>query len=148
MKVLEVFNSQRVMLELEAKNKKDVITRMAQVLLEQGVISDKNAYVKSVLERDEHSTTGVGNAIAIPHGKSEVVNEPAIIFAKLHHEVEWNALDNKPVKIVVMLAIPNIAKGKVHLALLSEVAVKLMDDQLVNKLKEAKTEKCVVELLS
>ncbi|KRK92618.1 hypothetical protein FC08_GL000658 [Latilactobacillus curvatus JCM 1096 = DSM 20019] len=105
-------------------------------------------YVDSVLEREVHSTTGVGNGIAIPHGKSACVNRPAIVFAKMAKSVEWQSLDDKPVDIVVMLAIPDSEKGATHLSLLSEIAVKLMDEDLVEKLKKVTDTNEVVELLS
>lgn len=137
MKVLEVFNSSRVLLDLEVSSRDAVIKELAELLYAQKVITDVKMYVDSVLEREVHSTTGVGNGIAIPHGKSACVNRPAIVFAKMAKSVEWQSLDDKPVDIVVMLAIPDSEKGATHLSLLSEIAVKLMDEDLVEKLKKS-----------
>lgn len=148
MKVLEVFNSSRVLLDLEVSSRDAVIKELAELLYAQKVITDVKMYVDSVLEREVHSTTGVGNGIAIPHGKSACVNRPAIVFAKMAKSVGWQSLDDKPVDIVVMLAIPDSEKGATHLSLLSEIAVKLMDEDLVEKLKKVTDTNEVVELLS
>ena len=114
MKVLEVFNSSRVLLDLEVSSRDAVIKELAELLYAQKVITDVKMYVDSVLEREVHSTTGV----------------------------------DKPVDIVVMLAIPDSEKGATHLSLLSEIAVKLMDEDLVEKLKKVTDTNEVVELLS
>ncbi len=148
MKVLEVFNPNRVLLNLEASSRDEVIKILADLLYSEKVITNTEDYVESVLEREVHSTTGVGNGIAIPHGKSTTVKEPAIAFAKLSHPVEWASLDDQPVNIVVMLAIPDSEKGTTHLSLLSEIAVKLMEDDLVESLENATNVNEVVKLLS
>ncbi|REC30952.1 PTS mannose transporter subunit IIAB [Enterococcus pseudoavium] len=147
MKVLEVLNSQRVDLTLEATTKESTIQKMAEMFFEDGLLHDKDAFIESVLEREIHSTTGVGNGIAIPHGKSAAVKEPAIAFARLEKTVEWQSLDDKPVSMVVMLAIPDSQQGETHLSILSEIAVKLMDDELVEKLQTATSEEEIVKIL-
>ncbi|MFR3683920.1 MAG: PTS sugar transporter subunit IIA, partial [Enterococcus sp.] len=89
----------------------------------------------------------VGNGIAIPHGKSQAVKEPAIAFARLTKEIEWQALDEKPVSLIVMLAIPESEQGDTHLSILSEIAVKLMDEEVITKLNEATNANEIVEIL-
>lgn len=105
-------------------------------------------FIESVLSREEHSTTGIGNGIAIPHGKSESVITPAIVYAKLSHPVEWLALDDNPVENVILLAIPDSEKGTTHLKLLSEIAIKLMDDELVGKLKNETDKSEIIKLFN
>ncbi|MBO0451500.1 PTS sugar transporter subunit IIA [Candidatus Enterococcus murrayae] len=148
MKVLEVLNTNRVNLALKTATKEETIQEMAKMLSAEGLLKDEAVFVSSVLSREEHSTTGVGNGIAIPHGKSLTVVEPAIAFARLESEVEWQALDEKPVSLVVMLAIPDSQQGETHLSILSEIAIKLMDDDVVEKLKTATKADEIVEILS
>ncbi|WP_313631074.1 fructose PTS transporter subunit IIA [Enterococcus devriesei] len=147
MKVLEVLNTNRVDLALDVKTKEATIEQMAKLFAQENLLTDEKVFISSVLAREKHSTTGVGNGIAIPHGKSDVVKEPAIAFARLNNEIEWQSLDEKPVKIVVMLAIPDSQQGETHLSILSEIAIKLMDDDLVEKLKNATKEEEIVEIL-
>lgn len=147
MKVLEVLHTDRVDLALEAKSKEETIKKMASLFAKGALLTDEQAFVSAVLEREVHSTTGVGNGIAIPHGKSTAVKEPAIAFARLTEEVEWQSLDEKPVSLVVMLAIPDSEQGNTHLSILSEIAIKLMDDEVIIKLNEAKNAAEIVEIL-
>lgn len=147
MNVAEVLDIEQIVMDLEALTKEEVINSLATKLEEKGVLTNKEYFMASVMEREEHSTTGIGNGIAIPHGKSEVVLEAAIAFAKLRNPVEWQSLDDQPVSIVIMLAIPDSEKGDTHLRLLSEIAVKLMDDEFVEALKKKTEPLEVVRLL-
>jgi len=147
MKVLEVLHTDRVDLALEAATKEETIQKVARLFSRGSLLTDEAAFIAAVLEREVHSTTGVGNGIAIPHGKSTAVTEPAIAFARLNHEVEWQSMDEKPVSLVVMLAIPESEQGNTHLAILSEIAVKLMDDDVIRKLNNATKEAEIVEIL-
>lgn len=147
MSVEDVLDIKQVVIDLEASSQAEVIERLANELDKKGVLSNKEAYIQSVLEREEHSTTGVGNGVAIPHGKSEAVTEAAIAFAQLNTPVEWQSLDDQPVVIVIMLAIPNSEKGETHLRLLSEIAMKLMDDEFIVALKEETNPANIIKIL-
>lgn len=148
MKVLEVLHTDRVDLTLEAATKEETIKKMAELFTQGSLLTDEEAFVSAVLDREIHSTTGVGNGIAIPHGKSEAVKEPAIAFARLTKEIEWQALDEKPVSLIVMLAIPESEQGDTHLSILSEIAVKLMDEEVITNLNKATNANEIVEILS
>ncbi|MBO0461984.1 PTS sugar transporter subunit IIA [Enterococcus sp. DIV1298c] len=110
--------------------------------------TNKEAYIQSVLEREQHSTTGIGNNIAIPHGKSEAVIEPSIVFARLKQPIDWQSLDEEPVSVVILLAIPESQKGDTHLRILSEIAMKLMDDEITAQLKTETNKEQIAKLLS
>ncbi|MEG2708332.1 MAG: PTS sugar transporter subunit IIA, partial [Vagococcus sp.] len=79
---------------------------------------------------------------------SDAVKEPAIIYAKLAQPVEWQSLDDKPVEVVIMLAIPEAHQGDTHLKLLSEIAIKLMDDELVQELKQEEVPANIIKLFN
>lgn len=147
MNVATVLDVKQVVIGLEANSKEEVIKQLADSLYQKGVLVNKERYIESVLAREKHATTGIGNGIAIPHGKSDGVSKVAIAYAKLKKPIEWESLDNKPVLIVIMLAIPNAEKSEVHLRLLSELAVKLMDDELVEALKNETNEVKIINLL-
>ena len=148
MNVADVLDVKQILIDLEAVNQMEVIEKLADCLEEKGVLANKDEYIQSVLEREEHSTTGVGNGIAIPHGKSNAVSEAAIAYAKLTQPVEWISLDDQPVSIVIMLAIPEEEQGETHLRLLSEIAIKLMDDDIVENLKTEDNQLKVIEYLN
>lgn len=148
MELKEVFKEDQIIINLEATTIEQTIKKMTEVLIEKKIISDSKEFIESVLSREEHSTTGIGNRIAIPHGKSNTVLTPAIVYAKLSNPVEWQSLDDNPVENVILLAIPNSEKGATHLKLLSGIAMKLMDDELVERLKNETDKSEIIKLFN
>lgn len=135
-----------VELDISLNSKNEVIHYMSNLLANKGKIKSAPLFEQAVLARENHSTTGVGNGIAIPHGRSEVVNQPSIAIVKLKEALDWQSLDEKPVNLVFMLAVPEEG-GQIHLRMLSELAMKLMDEQLIQGLKKASTKQQVIEML-
>lgn len=137
-----------VVMDLEASTKKEAIEKLAQAAAESGRVNCTQDYVQAVIEREEAVTTGVGNGIAIPHGKSRAVNEPVIIFGRLKRKIDWDALDNEPVDMIFMLGIPEENVDNVHLKILSQLSRKLMNEEFVSKLRLASSSECIVKELS
>ncbi|MBO1299205.1 MULTISPECIES: PTS sugar transporter subunit IIA [Enterococcus] len=148
MSIATLLPSNHIFLDMESTNKEDTIHQLGEVLTNNGLVSNKEAYIQSVLEREQHSTTGIGNNIAIPHGKSEAVIEPSIVFARLKQPIDWQSLDEEPVSVVILLAIPESQKGDTHLRILSEIAMKLMDDEITAQLKTETNKEQIAKLLS
>lgn len=148
MNITSVLTEDQMIMNLEKNNQVDVIQSMTDLLVKKNIVTDEKVFFDSVMEREQHSTTGIGNGIAIPHGKSDAVKEPAIIYAKLAQPVEWQSLDEKPVEVVIMLAIPEAHQGDTHLKLLSEIAIKLMDDELVQELKQEEQPANIIKLFN
>ncbi|MBL3530756.1 PTS sugar transporter subunit IIA [Companilactobacillus zhachilii] len=146
MEILDLLNKNQMNFNIEADTKENVIREMAKMFLKDGVITDIDKYVESVMEREETGTTGVGGGIAIPHGKSEVVKTSSIAFAKLSRPVAWDALDGKDVSMVFMLSIPGGSESKEHLRVLSLLAQRLMDDDVIDALKVAKTKDDIINI--
>ena len=122
MNVSEVLKKERIALDLEAKSKEEALTALTELLYKSGVLADRDGFMKDVLGREEVSTTGIGNGIAIPHGKSANVSETSVAVAKLKNEVEWQSVDDKPVKFIVLLAVNENDRTGVHVKLLSQMA--------------------------
>ena len=148
MNITSVLKEDQIIMNLEKNNQVDVIQSMTNLLVKKNIVTDEKVFFDSVMGREQHSTTGIGNGIAIPHGKSDCVKEPAIIYAKLAQSVEWQSLDDKPVEVVIMLAIPEAHQGDTHLKLLSEIAIKLMDDELVQELKQEEVPANIIKLFN
>ncbi|GAB5052995.1 PTS sugar transporter subunit IIA [Pediococcus ethanolidurans] len=136
MALTKIIQPKLVKFNLIASDRDAVIDQLADLYLKNGVITDKERYTEAVNERETEGTTGIGGGIAIPHGKSEVVKSSAVAIAKLAKPVEWQALDDKPVEYVFLLAIPDDGDNE-HLQLLSELAGTLMDDDVREKLELA-----------
>lgn len=143
-----LINENLVVLNLDAKNKEEAILKLAELAQKEGKITSIDDYTKSVLDREKTYTTGVGNGIAIPHGKSKAVKEAMIVFGKAADGIEWNSLDGKPVNMIFLLGVPDENIDNIHLKVLSQLSRKLMNDDFVQMLKNAKTTEEVLEALS
>ena len=102
--------------------------------------ADKDAFLKDIFFRESQGCTGIGNGIAIPHGKSPSVTKVGIAIAKLTNEIEWETLDGKGVKVILLFAVGDKTEdAQEHLKLLAQVAGKLGNDEIVEKLLKAES---------
>ena len=148
MNITDIVNINMIKLDLEAKDKGEVIEKLACILEEEGRLNDKELYVNDVLNREKESTTGVGRLVAIPHGKSDGVKETSIAFARMKGGVEWESLDGQPVKIVFLLAVQKQDACNTHLRILSKIAMSLMEDDFIEGLLSANNEEEILNLIS
>jgi fructose-specific phosphotransferase system IIA component len=142
-----VLDKELIILNLEASTKEEAIDKLAEVLYKNDKLISKEVYIRDVLEREKHCTTGIGSGIAIPHGKSEAVKETSIAVGKLPYAIEWQSLDDKPVKMVFLLSVKKEDAEETHLRTLSRIATVLIEDETVNKLLQAETSEEIITLL-
>lgn len=138
MRITDLLSKDGIELNVTAKDKNDIINKMTNLMLKTGRITDLNAYKELVLKREEEGSTGVGEGIAIPHGKGDCVTEPGLVAMVVPDGVEYDALDGKPVNLLFMIAAPNTSDN-VHLDVLSRLSTMLMDTEFKNKLISAKS---------
>ena len=138
MRVRDLLSQDSIELNGKAQSKSDVIKQMVALMVKQGNIQDREAYEKGVFAREEESTTGIGDGIAIPHCKSDAVKKPGLAAMVLPDGVEYDALDGQPVHIIFLIAAPN-TEDNIHLEVLSRLSVLLMDEQFTADLLNAKS---------
>ena len=138
MKITDLLNKNAIRLNGTFKNKEEVIDKLIELMTTNGNITDKEKYKKVVLKREEEGTTGIGDGIAIPHGKTDAVTKPGLSAIIVPDGVEFNALDGKPAKILFLIAAPD-TKDNVHLDVLSRLSTLLMDTEFRKALLNAKT---------
>ena len=138
MRITDLLSKDGIELNVNAKDKNDIINKMTKLMLKTGRITDLNSYKELVLKREEEGSTGVGEGIAIPHGKGDCVTEPGLVAMVVPNGVEYDALDGKPVNLLFMIAAPNTSDN-VHLDVLSRLSTMLMDTEFKNKLISAKS---------
>lgn len=148
MNIEEVLSENLIVLDMKASNKEEAIRELAEILYKEGKISDKELFVKDVYLREAEGQTGLGNHIAIPHGKSDAVQVTSIVFGRTSNSLLWESPDNKPVHVVILFAVRNVDKTTVHLKLLSQVAMALADDETLEKLLTTQDKKEIIRLLS
>ncbi len=140
-----MFKLDRIMLKCPATTRNDVITTLAAHAQSIGLVNDRTAYQNSVFHRESEFSTGVGYGIAIPHGKSEGVNEAFVLFAKVN-QVEWNAFDGQPVDLVFQIGVPASDAGETHLRLLATLSRKLMNDDFRASIRQAEDQHALLAL--
>ena len=146
MKITDLLSEESIELNVEAKDKNDIIDKMTRLMLKTGRINNLEKYKKLVLKREEEGSTGVGEEIAIPHGKGECVTEPGLVAMVVPNGVAYDALDGKPVKLLFMIAAPNTSDN-VHLDVLSRLSTMLMDSDFKNKLISAKSKEEFLKII-
>lgn len=134
------------------QTKDEVFDHLIDAFVAEGIVTDKESFFQAVQQREKISETGMENGFAIPHGKSTAVLKAAVAIATLNNAIpadDWPSIDpNNQVELIFLLAIPDAEKGNTHLKILSELSVKLMDSELVNKIKKAETKGEIIQLLS
>lgn len=137
MSTKEMFSEERVVFDLKASTKDEVINELIDILYAAGKVTDKAALKKAVLKREEEFSTGIGMGIAIPHGKCSAVKEPTITFGLSKKGIDYNSMDEKPAHLFFLIAVPE-ESSDIHLKALSEISRKLMHSDVREKLFNAK----------
>lgn len=140
MELKEVLDDRIIDLNVDAKNKDEAIRHLAQKLKDADYIGDVDEFVKDIYFRESQGMTGIGNYVAIPHGKSDSVTQVGISIGKLNQEIEWETLDGKGVKLIFLFAVSNDTEyAKNHMRLLAQIAGKLGNDENIEKLLNAQS---------
>lgn len=140
----KLFDVKYIDLNVVTTEKFTTINHLANLMEERLVDVDK--YVEDVKTREAMSTTGIGDGVAIPHAKSAWVKNPTVVVGKSLKGIEWESLDDEPVHMVFLIAVPE-GNGNEHLKILQMLAVSIMDDDFKEELENATDEKSIEKLL-
>lgn len=146
MELNEIIDVNTIKVNMRAETKDEALKVLSDQLLSNGYISELDGFIKDIYSRESEGKTGIGNFIAIPHGKSSYVDKIGIAIGINDREIPWESLDGKGVKGVILFAVGNDNDGaNNHLKLLSLFARKLGNDQVVSNLLDAKSADDVVQ---
>lgn len=137
MRITELLDKNSISLTRTPKTKSEALDQIINLMVKSGKIRDREAYRKQVYAREEESTTGIGEGIAIPHGKCDAVIKPGLAAMVIRDGVDFDSLDGKPVTLMFLIAAPN-TKDNVHLDVLSKLSVLMMDENFADSLRNAK----------
>lgn len=141
----EILGKDAIVLDLKVGSKKQLLQALSERAAELTNLSAREIF-DTILQREKLGSTGVGNGIAIPHGKFDKFENIFGVFARLHAPIDFDALDEKPVDVVFLLLAPESA-GADHLKALSRIARVLRDPQRLAALRSAQAESGLYELL-
>ena len=146
MRIRDLLKEESIWLASYAGSKEEALDQALALMQRSGRIADAQAYRKAVYAREAEGTTGVGEGIAIPHGKCSAVKEPGLAAMVIPNGVDFDAMDGEKVTLLFLIAAPN-TEDNVHLDVLSKLSVMLMDETLTGRLRSAKTEWEFLEIL-
>ena len=136
MRITDLLDKRSVSLTAAPKTKSETLDMAVDLMVKSEKISNREAYRKQVYLREEESTTGIGEGIAIPHGKCDAVKKPGLAAMVIKNGVEFEALDDEPVTLLFLIAAPN-TEDNIHLDVLSKLSVMLMDEEFTESLRNA-----------
>ncbi len=145
MKIKDILAPESMIMSLNATNKEDAIKEMADLEVETGIVNDEDEFIKSIWARENESTTGIGDGIAMPHARNKSINKARVLFAKSAQGIDYNSLDGQPVNLFFMITAPDGADNT-HLEALAKLSGLLINPDLVAALKEAKNPEEVINL--
>ncbi|MBO1264437.1 PTS sugar transporter subunit IIA [Proteiniclasticum sp. SCR006] len=134
----DMFSRERVTFNLKSESKKEVIDELIDILIADGKVNDKEAFRAAVLHREEEFSTGIGMGIAIPHGKSDAVNEASIVFGRSDAGIDYESMDDLPAHLFFLIAVP-MESSDLHLRALSEISRNLMHKEMRDQLMSCQT---------
>src|SRR5438093_1169207 len=146
MRLTEILKPQNIKIPLEAKTKTDAIGELVKVLAASGDISDAKKVLDAVLEREATRTTGIGNGLAIPHGKCTGTKDLVMAIGKLATPIDFQSIDGRPVSIIWMLASPPDKTGP-HIHALARISRLMTIDKFRLALMQTKTSQEAYDLI-
>ena len=139
-----VIDKDLILLDLTG-DKETIISTLAKKAFDEGRLENKQEYIDAVLKREKEYSTALGYEVAIPHGQSDTVKDPFVVFGRVKDPIIW---DQNSVRIIFMIGVPEHNKDKIHMKILANISRKLIDDEFRKSLIEAKDEKEVFDILS
>lgn len=146
MKIMDFLNADAITVDLQATDKKSAIVELVEVLKSTKKIKKTDEIIEVVLEREKLGSTGIGQGVAIPHGKTDVLQEQVGALGISRKGIEFNSLDGEPVHIVFLLVGPVEVAGQ-HLKALSRISRLFKDKFLRQAIRDAKTKEEIVKII-
>lgn len=148
MDISSVLNVNNIKLNMMAKSKEEAIEELADLLVRDGAVINKDVFLKDVWLREEQGSTGFENHIAIPHGKSSGVARTALAVGRTRHQIPWETMDGSDVRCIILFAVCLVDQNATHIRLLSQVSGSLADEEIVEKLLKEDSPQKIIDLLN
>ena len=146
MKLSQIIEEDDIIPELKANNKAGVLEELAEIICRHEPMLRKEKLVQVLMEREKLGTTGIGDGIAIPHGKIDILKMPLLSFGRSKEGIDYEAIDNKPVYLFFLLVAHENSSG-LHLHILARIAKLLKSSKFKKRLMEAKTKEDIYKTI-
>ena len=146
MQLTDLLTIDRIKIPLESTTKEDVLRELVEVVADDEADSERAELLRAVRDREAVLSTGIGNGVAIPHGKSPILPELRMAAGMAHKPVDFDALDGQPVKLLFLLVGPESAAGP-HIKALSRIARLIRNDDVRKRLLSAESPEAFFQAL-
>ena len=146
MKILDILDKECIIPELRARTKREVLEELSGALLNCKANLDKEALVEVLLERERLGSTGIGDGIAIPHGKVQDLDELVLSFGRSTQGIDFDSMDGRPTHLFFLLIAPENSAG-IHLRALAKISRLLKSSHFRQSLLEAGTEEELFQVI-
>jgi PTS system nitrogen regulatory IIA component len=147
MKITDILDADSIIEKLTARDKKGVLEELVSVLVKHGRLAEKERAVQVLLERERLGSTGIGDGIAIPHGKLKEINSVICSFGRSREGVDFQSIDEKPSYLFFLLFAPEESAGE-HLQVLARLSRLLKPARLRKQLMEAASKEEIYRLIA
>lgn len=146
MKLKDLLSEDVIIIPLQNTEKNKIIEELVDVLYRTHKVKDRDAVLKAVLERERVMSTGMGDGVAIPHAKSDAVDNLVAAFGITKEEVDFKSIDEKPVRLIFLLVGPTDQTGP-HLKALSRISRLMHREEFRKKLASARSSREIIEAI-
>ncbi len=146
MKIMDLLSKETIVLDLKAREKEPAIIELVDTLVKLHKLKSSAEAIETIMQREKLGSTGIGQGVAIPHCRCDIVKEQMAVLAFSKQGVEFNSLDGNPVNIIFLLIGPADSKGE-HLQAMAKISKILKDKYLRQSLMEAKTPEDVIAII-
>ena len=146
MRITDLLDKRSISLNVNPGSKKEALDTLVELMGKSGKINDMEGYRALVYAREEEGTTGIGDGIAIPHGKGAAVDRPGLAAMVVKEGVDFEALDGEPASLFFLIAAPN-TEDNIHLDVLSKLSMMLMDGDFTAALRNAASPEKFLEII-
>ncbi|MBU6113411.1 PTS sugar transporter subunit IIA [Mammaliicoccus lentus] len=143
----KIINKDLMIINSQATDKDTILKELCLLLQEKKYINDYQSFLNDIYLREKEGVTGIGDGIAIPHGKSISVDETTVAIAVLKDEIEWETLDDQDVKVVILFAVKDTDATTTHIVLLQKVATLLARETFIKQLKNIENKEELYDLI-
>jgi fructose-specific phosphotransferase system IIA component len=146
MLLTEILQPACIKVPLDANDKESAITQLLDLLNESGLLQDRDGALEAVMNREKTRSTGIGSGLAIPHGKCNAVKELVMTIGIVPDGIDFQSVDSKPVKIIILLVSPLDQTGP-HIQALASISRLMLDETFKSKLEQASSTDEVYDLI-
>jgi PTS system nitrogen regulatory IIA component len=145
--ISDIISLDRTQCSVDCQNKKRIFEMISEIAIKQNPQLDQAEVLSSLINREKMGSTGIGNGIALPHGRIKGISQIMAIILTTDEPIEFDAIDNKPVDIFFAILVP-AEEAETHLKALAGIARKLSNKDIVKAIRNAENKKEIISALA